>query len=158
MVLLDNFGILLAGLMRTPTTLVANPKISMVDNTGVSRLFDLYSGGAGFFRSGSTLAQVGDGNTAVTKQDFTVDNAFLNAPENVLVSSALWGITGEKTQTQTSINGVNENGTVREVILAKNGRDTSNVARNIVLARDLTNEFSFIIGENILVEHTLELA
>jgi len=157
MVLTDNFGIMFSKIFRPPSNSISS-KASLIDITDTAFLFDMWSPGANFFRSGSTLAQIGDGTTTPTPQDTKIEQAFSNAPENSRVGSALWGITAEKTQAQTSIIAVQENGQVKEIGLFKSAQDNTGTPRTIMIARDVVTPETFNINDNVLIEHSMELA
>jgi len=156
MVLVDNFGKLLAKVMRPPSNSIS-AKAVLIDTGGIARTFDVWSPGASFWRSGSTRVQIGDGTTPVDKADFFIDNPFGVAPENGLILSQLWGITLEVTQAQTLISNLGGAGTVEEVGLFKIGKDISATDRTIMLARDIVPPSPFLAGQNVITEHEFQI-
>jgi len=88
MVILDNFGTLIAGLFRTPDS---NRKdISLKGSGGAIGTYSTYASTAGgVFNdtdSGSTrepLWQIGKGTTPATRQDFKIESGFTTPPPKI---------------------------------------------------------------------------
>ena len=88
--ILDNFGLLLASLIRAPVAAVT--AFNMTDVTGAVKSFNSYSsGGASAYTFNNSLTaaialgtqlQVGSGTTAPSRGDYCIETAFVTAPES----------------------------------------------------------------------------
>jgi len=156
---MDNLGLLIAGLFRTPTTankLVSNLKATnaLVFNT---RIYSTQADTNRFnFDGVLRLVQVGKGTTPVTRQDFNIESPFVVAPESGLNASinGVYNSGLAKINQATLIAPTGGAGTITEVIKTTRARATvDQTGKIIVIFRDIISPVGFIIGESINIDH-----
>jgi len=159
MVILDNFGLLLAGFFRAPSTadlVVAGFK----DTSGVSfsaRVLAQISNLTRFNKIGADRkAQVGKGVVAVTRQDFKLENPFTNGgvednPQNSNVSG--YNSAQGKIEAGTLISPTTGSGAITEVVKQIVIKDSITGNRTMIIMRDVIGVSNFISGQAINVNH-----
>ena len=161
MVVLDNLGLMLAKIFRSPTG--ASQIVSgLQDITGAIFSAELYgSDGSGtrWNRDGVVRqVQVGKGLSPVTRQDFKIESPFPDAPESVLnnCSNGVYNSGLGKIAQPCLISSTGGAGTITEVIKIWRVRSTSpSSLRTTALFRDIVSPVNFIASEAINTEHTV---
>ena len=158
MVILDNLGIMLAGVFRNPTSANSPFIAGFKTIAGASfsiRLYDTQDDPERYNRiSPLNQAQVGSGNTPATRQDINIENPFPNAPESSRINSNAFGYTSGlgKITTGTLISNTGGSGTITEVV--KYMQVTDNIATRIIaIMRDVISPVGFIASESINIDH-----
>jgi len=161
MVVNDNFGMLFALLIRSPSGATLNTAMIFRDTGNVLQQFTIFALAGNFTfnntsqGAGLSKSRVGDGNTIPTRQDFTIDNGFGVSPESSLISSVTptYNSGLGKIVQATLISPTGGSGTIKEVI--KTARWTKNTggAGDFLIARDLVGSVGFISGQSINVDH-----
>ena len=159
MVLLDNLGIMLAGVFRQPASGNSPFLAGMVTTGGVAfslRIYDTNGDPERYNRiSPLNQAQVGSGTTPPTRQDFDIESPFVVAPESNPANSNLFGYDSGlgKINTGTLISNTGSFGTITEV--TKVMRVTNNTGTKvIIIMRDLVSPpVNFISAQSINIEH-----
>jgi len=159
--ILDNFGIILAGLIRAPVnanTLSANYK----DSAGGSDKCNIYrtgSSGAEFNEgdgAGFNL-QVGAGATAATRADYVIETAFGTAPEDDVFPTG----NGSYAAGAVSLSGAisaGGNGTIAECGMYMLLQDDTAVLENVMFFHDiLASTEAFVAAQTITVAYTINL-
>lgn len=161
MVMLDNIGLMLAGLFRQPSQ-------GAKSVTGLKRQSNGTSFGTGIYQTStnSTNAfvvavnqtQVGKGNTPVSRSnDFAIETPFgtspLSAKNNSLSSGYNSGL--GKIEIPTLISPTAEIGNVSEIIHVISVRDNLGGSVNVpmTVSRDVITPVGFIIGQSLNVTH-----
>ena len=159
MVILDNFGLLLAGFFRAPSTAVLTVG-GIKDTSGVSfslRPYDTIDSDRRFNKIGADRkAQVGKGTTPVTRQDFVIESPFTNGgvednPQNSNASGYVSGL--GKIEAGTLIASTTGAGTITEVVKQIVLEDSFSTIRTMIIMRDIISPASFIASESINVNH-----
>jgi len=157
--ILDQFGILLAGMFKGGT-LEKSVVINDINNNA-STLFVNSAASIKFNQRNdiTVLFQVGSGSTPATRQDFFIETIFGTAPEQSGFATAIpiWnsGLGNFKNIGSIIAGGA---GTINETILRPNWLDSSSVFRSFTLFRDIISPaVPFIAGQTIAVEYTVQL-
>lgn len=159
---LDQFGTLLAGLIRAPV--IGSKTISLKGDDGTTNTFAVYgnlTGGTYIFNpSGYTVGtkiKVGSGTTAPARANFQLETAFATAPESGYFN------TGDGSYAAGIINASGSitaggSGTINETILAYDITNSNGVVKTIVLFRDaISPGKAFVAGQLINVAYTVNL-
>jgi len=161
MVVLDNLGLLLAGIFRPPTT--ANGQVDGLKNTsGVVFPTRIYGSDGDNNRWNKSLAlrqvQVGKGSSTPTRQDFQIESAFPDSPESVLnnCSNGVYNSGLGKITQPCLISSTGGAGSITEVIKIFRGRSLTDGGDKITaMFRDVISPVAFIQSESINTEHTV---
>jgi len=159
--ILDNFGIWLAGLIRAPVS--ANKQSAeYLDTAGVADKWFMYQNGAGTdeFNKGAGAGfnmQIGSGVTPATRGDYVIETPFIVAPEDDVFPSG----NGAYAVGVVSCVGVivaGGAGTINETVLYAYFNDDANNLENVAFFHDIlaTGE-AFVLGETITVTYTINL-
>lgn len=157
----DNFGKLLARLIRSPSTGADSNFIAFFDTGNIIRGLGIYALAGNFvfnFTSqgaGLSKTRVGDGTTPPTRQDFTIDNGFPDSPESALQSSVTPTFNsglGKITQA-TLISPTGGSGTVKEVIKTARWARAIGGGGDFLISRNIVPDKSFVIAESINLDH-----
>jgi len=157
--ILDQFGILLAGMFKGGT-LIKSVVINDINNFASTLIVNSLSLVNFNERNDITvLFQVGSGVTAPTRQDFFIETAFGTAPEQSGIATGIpvWnsGLGNFKNIGSIIAGGA---GTINETILRPNWQDSGSVFRSFTLFRDIISPgVPFIAGQTIAVEYTVQL-
>ena len=158
MVVLDNLGMLLAGIIVPLQTGSFSKNIAGFKST-LGLLFTLGMWGTNptflFNNANTNQAQVGKGVTPVTRQDFVIGSAFSVGVEASPQNSQIFGYNSGlgKVTIATQIAPTGGSGSITEVIKINRLRATTGADRFYLLTRDVISPVAFIIGQTIDTEH-----
>jgi len=159
--IVDNFGEILNALhagQPAPFALVVN----VVDTSGNARQLRFYltSNWQDPPRTDGINTQIGSGTTPPTRSDFNRETPFGTAPENGFITMTnlpIWNSALGQIVTAGSII-AGGSGTINEIVLTSLINDLSNIQRRILYYRDIISPAqSFIAGQNIFVQYTIQL-
>ena len=164
--ILDNFGILLAGLMRAPVDAEKEVTLTDTGNTGQTvGAYGTYAANTQHFNyfdaayPTGTRVQVGAGTTPAARADYDIETAFIVAPEDDLFDSG----TGSYGAGSISVAGAitaGGAGTINEILFT--GRwiwqGGSATLADFALFHDiLVSGEAFVLGNTITVAYTINL-
>lgn len=160
MVFNHNVGKIIANHFHPPGQGVL-PNIFLIDNLGISREMNVITASSNRWNlSGTHFAQIGQGITPPTREDYNIETPFTNAPENARVASGVatylngTGITNVATQIQP----MGGNGTITEVTEELIMRDFGGTDRNFVISRTLVDPaVNFLINEQVNIDQETTL-
>jgi len=158
--ILANYGLLLAGLLRAPVagvtqinTVDISGAVDAVNAMGLSQLFNEYSGAD---KVGSYM-QVGSGTTPATRADYDIETALGTAPENALFDTG----TGSYAVGSIACAGAIVSGgagTINETGLFGRWMKIGGTYETYMLLHDiLVSGEAFILGNTITVAYTINL-
>jgi len=158
----DNFGILIAGLFRAPSTggkSVVMKNISGADqtvrvfSTDSSNLFNDTTSGA----NGRSKVQVGEGSTTPTRQDVNIEDPFGVSPESDRIDVTLpagYNSGLGKISIATLINPTGGSGAITEVCLYMFINNSAPVSQTFLIFRDvLSVPVNFIASQAINIDY-----
>ena len=157
--ILDQFGILLAGMFKGGTA-IKSVVINDINNFASTLVVNSASLVNFNERNDiTTLVQVGSGSTPPARTDFFVETIFGTAPEASAIATAIpvfnSGLGNFKVTGSINAGGA---GTINESILRPNWQDSGSVFRSFTLFRDIISPAqSFIAGQTIALEYTVQL-
>jgi len=154
MVFSDNFGKILAGLFRAPSS--SDSPTFNVEGVLATRTIQIF-GTEGFtgrynFATFVSETQVGKGTQTPTRQDTDIDNPFVIAPEDTFFLNALAGYNSGlgKITAPASLNPTGGSGNISEMIFVITIRATNANNFRCLLTRDIVSPVvSFISGKTI---------
>ena len=158
----DNFGMLFALLIRSPSTGTLNTGTIFRDTGNTLRQFVIFALGVNFTfnftgnGAGVSKSRVGKGTTPPTRQDFNVDSGFPDSPESSLISSVTptYNSGLAKITQATLISPTGGSGTISEVIKTARWSRAISLGGDFCIARDLNSPVSnFIVGQSINIDH-----
>ncbi len=161
MVILDNLGLMLAGIFRPPSS--SNGQVDGLKNTG-GTVFDtrLYAtdGDTNRWNFDGALrqVQVGKGLSTVSRQDFKIESSFPDSPESSLnnCTNGVYNSGLGKITQPCLISSTGGAGAITEVIKVWRIRSLANQSgQTCAMMRDLVSAVNFIQGESINTEHTV---
>jgi len=157
--ILNNFGVWLAGLIRTPVTGLTT--ITLKDDGGADRTFYVYHTGTGAFNAANTTLgtnfRVGSSVAAPARTDYTIGAGFPTAPESGLFGTGSGSYAAGVISFSAAIT-AGGSGTVNECGFYGRWFDTGGALRNIMLFHDLISPgVSFTPGQIITVSCTITL-
>lgn len=162
--ILDNFGLLLASLIRAPVADVTS--VSLKDVDGVAKSFNSYSsaGATGQYTFNNALTvscalgtqlQVGSGLTAPARDDYSIETPFATAPENGRFGSSSGSYAVGAISFSGSIT-AGGSGTVNETGFFGLWMDSG--VQTVMLFHDLlATGVPFVAGQIILVSYSINL-
>jgi len=161
MVFMDNAGLILAGLFRTPSTGAKSAIGILREDTGASFDTSVYQ-----TETNSTIynvapitntTQIGEGSNPVSRQDFKIADPFGVAPEASPFFSGNGGYNSGlgKLEIPATLANTGGAGTIKEVVKRASIRDNIGGSQNrtIIFLRDVISDTSFIIGQSVNVIH-----
>jgi len=158
--ILDNFGLLLAGIFRTPVALLG-PAIVLNDDTDTVR--DVFAMGVTASTFNAVAAQalgssikVGSGTTAATRADFDIETAFIVAPEDAAFDTG----PGAYAAGSIAIAGAiisGGAGTINETGMFGVWSHIGALARFMLFHDILVAGEAFVLGNTITVAYTINL-
>lgn len=159
MTVLDNLGLMLAGIFRSPSG--GNRQVDGLKNTGGgvfnTRIYATQGDTNRWnFDGALRQVQVGKGSTPVTRQDFRIESAFPDSPESVLNNSVdgVYNSGLGKISQATLISTTGGAGTITEVIKVFRIRNLANQTGQVCsIFRDIVSPVGFIAGESININH-----
>jgi len=157
--ILDQFGILLAGMFKGGTA-IKSVVINDINNFASTLVVNSASLVNFNERNDiTTLVQVGSGSTPPARTDFFVETIFGTAPEASAIATAIpvfnSGLGNFKVTGSINAGGA---GTINESILRPNWQDSGSVFRSFTLFRDIISPAqSFLAGQSIALEYTIQL-
>ena len=157
--ILDQFGILLAGMFKGGTL---EKSVVILDVNGAPSTLIVNSTASVKFNQRNAVEvsfQVGSGSTPPIRTNFNIETAFGTLPESQGFTTVIpvWnsGLGNFKNNGSIIAGGA---GTIDESILQINWLDSSSVFRTFVLFRDIISpSASFIAGQTIVLEYTIQL-
>jgi len=161
--ILDQTGIWFAGLF--PIVSTALKQVSVKDTGGVNRTVFMRQNGANLFFNTALGAmgvelQVGSGSTPPARTDFTLETAFVSAPENgtfVLGTDGNYN-SGLGNLKYAGIITAGGAGTINESVTRSRWRDSAGVTRFFTMFRDIISPGqAFIAAQTIALEYTVQL-
>ena len=160
--LTDNAGLIIAGMIRIPannefgfggfilrTGTIVSLRTYAFNNS--LNPFNLISGGG---------AQVGKGTTPATRQDFDIEDPFITAPESLVFATSPNGYVPASgiIQFPALLASTGAGGIITEVCRYVNWRsDTTQEKGTFMVAHDIISPSTFIIGQQIFVEHEIQI-
>lgn len=164
--IIDNFGVLLAGLIRSP---VASQLYVMLNNvSGVARALYIYSktsngqanwtSGYGFEVTAGTRLQVGSSNAAAARNQYSIQTPFEAAPENGRFGSST-GVYGGGAVSFSGAVSAGGSGTVNETgFFGYWPYNLTSTCDEFMLFRDvLSSGVSFVAGNTLNVSYSINL-
>jgi len=162
----DNFGFMIAKLFRAPTT-GANSTGNVLRREDTGALFgtSMYqtNSNSTIFNdeAGINQAQVGEGSTPATRQDFKIEDTFPDSPESSPQNSVAGAYNSGlgKITIATLISPTGGAGSITEVIKRGRIRDSigGSTTRFIIWTRDVISPVGFIIGQSINIDHEVQI-
>lgn len=155
--LLDNIGLLVAGLFRQPSSGSLNINVKSITgatiNTGV---YQTHTNTTMFNSIALRQAQIGQGSTPPARTDFNIETPFSNAPESVRNTSLDFGYNSPlgKITIGTTISPAGGPGTITEVTKYVSWRSGGAVNNVICIIRDIVSPgVNFVLGQSIQIDH-----
>ncbi len=157
--ILDNFGILLAGLFKGGS---GEKSVVIKDVGGINQtLFAVATVSIKFNQQNATkiLLAVGSGSLAPARTDFKIQTAFGTAPESLSFDTGIpvynSGLGNFKSLGSIIAGG---SGTINESVLNPNWVNSGGAIKNFTIFRDIISPGqSFIAGQSITLEYTIQL-
>lgn len=156
MVTNDNFGKLIAGIFRPPSTSITT--ITLKNTGGVDRDVRVYGTDANIIwnLTKSAQVQIGKGTSTATRQNADIEIPFTSSPENVgkavtqpqAYNSALGKIT-----IATLISPTGGSGTITETAFTQAWQDQGSNSERYLIFRDLISGSSFLAGQAININY-----
>jgi len=156
--ILDNFGIWLAGLFKGGNF---SNTVALKDLSDVAHAIRIY-GTSVFFNEAVTfrmLLFVGSGTNVPARTDFFVQTSFATAPESggLECSVPVYNLANSNFKNLATIT-AGGSGTINESVFSSFWRDTANVSRQFSLFRDIISPGqAFVVGQTISLEYTVQL-
>ncbi len=155
MVLSDNFGKIMAGIFRPPSSSV-NTIGGIKATDGIDYVMAIYSSsGNNWSNVGGKYIRIGKGTTPATAQDFELEDPFVVGVEATRVASALAtyqdgdGFTKQTVQFQP----MGGNGDISEIIQELVMKDSTGNDRNVQISRIVIDPaVPFIINQQTNIE------
>lgn len=159
--ILDNFGKLLAGLIRSPVTGASS--ITMTNESNLVKTINVWNTVAPAFNvvgnNIGTYTKMGSGATAPARTDYKIETNLLTAPESGYQNTGNGGwnsALGKMTTANTIISG--GSGTVKESGLVGIYADNASVVTGFLLAHDaITPNVDFVIAQNLTCQYVFTM-
>jgi len=157
---LDQFGIFLAGIFKSRTTGVNT--IIIKDTGGTDRSVRMYSS-TGTFNEGTPIGmevQIGSGTTPPVRTDVFLETPFITTPEAgafAAVSNPVWN-SGQGTFKYAATISAGDSGTINEAIMRAAWGDIVPQVKIFTLFHDaISPGVVFVSGQSITVEYTIQM-
>lgn len=160
--IVDNFGVLLAGLFKTQTT--TKTEVTLQDEGDTGRTVCTYGTWAASARnfnnyttSSGTKLKMGSGVTAATRGDYDIETDLPTSPEDDFFGSGTGSYAGGAVSIGAALT-AGGNGTINEVGLFGYWHDNNTSVYNFMLLHDiLTSGEAYVIGNTLTVAYTINL-
>jgi len=157
MVFTDNFGILLAGIFRTPSTGVKSVGGLKRADTGAifsTGIYQTNTNSTFTWNVGLQTVKVGKGTSTPTRQDFDIENPFTTSPESGTFANLVNGYNSGlgKIEIPATLGATGGSGAISEYVKYVSLRDNIGGSTNrtvIFIHTEIDPAVNFIIGESI---------
>jgi len=155
----DNFGIWLGGML---TAIVGG--VNLVNDSGSTQSINLNGASAPFNNRNTgvgSLMQVGKGTTPATRQDFAIENPFLDSPQSDMFNTGNGGYNSGLQQISIAgnVSPVVNSGQISECTLFFKWQNSSSLSNFFLMSRDnISPVVNFINGQSINVEYLINLS